>query len=313
VKQLVWVQPGFERYLLDEFKTRQVSYIQITPELFEVQKLPSDTSIFWAQAVSEEMGRYEFRSISDAQNHLKIIGKVWSYYPINSVRRGQLIADGLYTIKPKKWEPFQKLPSGPLNIFSLLNDKTILYGVRVTPSIPIGSLKFEETREPPSRAYIKLWEALTYLGERPKSSDMVLELGSSPGGWTWVLANQIGCRVLCLDRGEMNQKILSLKNVRWLKKDAFSYIERLDPLSFQWLLSDMACDPKRLFEVVKNWVTINPNSKCVCTIKLTNQISNIFELLHQFSSVPFSKVIHLNSNKHELTWMYSKKCELNSR
>lgn len=313
MNQLVWGQAGFESYLVDEFVSRHISYCQITPHLFEVQKLPSHISIFWSQAVSEELGRFEFESIGDAQRQLKRLGKVWSYYPINSIRRGQLIADGLYIIKPKRWEPFQPLPKGPLNVFSLLDDKTILYGARVTPSIPIGSLKFRETPEPPSRAYIKLWEAFTYLGEHPKSSDKVIELGSSPGGWTWVLANQIGCQVLCIDRGEMDHKIISLKNVEWIKKDAFSHLKKLDPSSFQWLFSDMACDPKRLLSVVKNWVTENPNSKCVCTIKLTNQIPNVFELLNQFSSIPFSKVIHLNSNKHELTWLYSKKCKLDSR
>jgi integrase len=47
----------------------------------------------------------------------------------------------------------------------------------------------------PSRAYLKLWELFTLIGEHPRPGELCLDLGSSPGGWTWVL-QRLGARVV---------------------------------------------------------------------------------------------------------------------
>jgi 23S rRNA (cytidine2498-2'-O)-methyltransferase len=174
----------------------------------------------------------------------------------------------------------------------------------VLPNIPIGSLSFKETPHPPSRAYLKLWEAFTKIGQWPNVKSSVLELGSSPGGWTWVLAKQIGCQVTCLDKGDMDPRIVGLKNVTWHQQDAFTFLSKNLSEPFDWLLSDMACDPHKLLPLVQDWVTKKPFSRCICTIKLTNKIDNTNSLIQQFKDIPNSWVTHLNVNKHELTWIY---------
>ena len=60
-----------------------------------------------------------------------------------------------------------------------------------------GEYEFQEDKtSPPSRAYLKLWELFTRLGHWPRSGERVLDLGASPGGWTFVLANQLGANVV---------------------------------------------------------------------------------------------------------------------
>ena len=58
----------------------------------------------------------------------------------------------------------------------------------------------------PSRAYLKLWEAFTVLGIRPAPGDFCIDLGASPGGWTWVLQS-LGARVLSIDKGSVEQDV----------------------------------------------------------------------------------------------------------
>lgn len=301
---LVWASKGFESHLQDELKSLQFAYKNIELGLFEVT-LNTDTipKLCWAIAYAPSPQYIEFKSISEAQKHLKGLGKVWSYYPVRSIRRGHLISEGVQALKPKLWHPFIKLPTGKLGCFSLLSDSVLMTVTELHPSIPPGSLAFHETSEPPSKAYLKLWEALTILNDKPTPSDSVLELGSSPGGWTWVLAQQIGCHVTCLDRGEMDKKIISLPNVKWHKQDAFSFLQTAQANFYQWLFSDMACDPSRLLTALQDWTQRNPHCKCICTIKLTDKIKNSLALIREFEALPQSYVVHLNSNKHELTWV----------
>ena len=46
----------------------------------------------------------------------------------------------------------------------------------------------EDKEGPPNRAYLKLWEALVRLRRWPGPGERCLDLGASPGGWTYVLA-----------------------------------------------------------------------------------------------------------------------------
>ena len=61
---------------------------------------------------------------------------------------------------------------------------------------------------PPNRAYLKLWEALTLAanmpdGRMPRPGELCLDLGSSPGGWSWVL-QKLGARVISVDKAPLD-------------------------------------------------------------------------------------------------------------
>src|SRR5690242_10235117 len=77
-------------------------------------------------------------------------------------------------------------PAAPLGSWTLLDTGTMLAAPHCTSAVPNGEVRFVEDRTgPPSRAYLKLWEALTVIERRPRSGEVCLDLGSSPGGWSW--------------------------------------------------------------------------------------------------------------------------------
>ena len=65
----------------------------------------------------------------------------------------------------------------------MLDPETMLAAAQCTSPFPNGEIGFVEDRiGPPSRAYLKLWEALTLIGSRPGPGERRVDLGSSPGG-----------------------------------------------------------------------------------------------------------------------------------
>ncbi len=65
---------------------------------------------------------------------------------------------------------------------------------------------------PPSRAYLKLWEALVRFGRWPAPGDRCLDLGASPGGWTWVLA-KLGANVTAVDKAPLAPAVAAMPGV----------------------------------------------------------------------------------------------------
>jgi len=261
-------------------------------------------SLIWAQWIGPKAVVTSFTSISQAAKILKAQGKLWVNLSKMSTGKAKLISELLLSPKKKALKPFAPLPEGPLGVWLLLSNETLVYSSAISPSLaPPEQFKFEETKIPPSRAYLKLWELLTrFPNLTPKPNDRVLELGSAPGGWTWVLGYQLKTQLTCVDRGEMDLEILKLSKAEWIKKDAFSWIENQvgSTLPYDWVFSDMACEPQKLLELVKKIISNNPKCKLICTIKLNDRVN--LEILDQFKAILHSNLIHLECNKHELTW-----------
>ena len=70
----------------------------------------------------------------------------------------------------------------------------------------------------------------------------------------------------------------------------------------QWLFSDIICEPPRLLELVENWRSHHPQLKMVCTIKYKGKTD--FQTTEKFRKIPCSRILHLNCNKHEVTWLF---------
>src|SRR5207302_3776811 len=128
---------------------------------------------------------------------------------------------------------------------TLLDPGTMLAASRCTNPFPNGEVHFVEDRSgPPSRAYLKLWEALSLIGRRPGPGETCLDLGSSPGGWSWAL-QQIGARVISVDKAPLAPEILCLPGIEHRRESAFALDPRMvGPVD--WLFSDIACYPARL-------------------------------------------------------------------
>jgi len=254
----------------------------------------------WAQNVWYDLREISFRSIGEAAGKLRSLQGLWAYYPHESVRRGALIQERLPYFEPKPLSFPSQLPTAPLGSWTLLNDETLLCAPRCSSPFAHGEIHFAETREPPSRAYLKLWEWFTRSGVFPKPNARCLEIGASPGGWTWVL-KRLGGQVTAVDRSPLAPL---LKDVPFMKRDAFSIRPEEFP-DVEWIFSDVVCTPKKLLEWVRPW--LDRDVRFVCTLKF--QGMEDMSIVKEFARI--GHVQRLFHNKHELTWHRLEKISTN--
>ncbi len=237
---------------------------------------------------------FKFKSISEAAKHLRSIQRNWWLHSTSHHRRAKLIAEQLPVLKPKRLDFLAPIPKSPLGSWTLLDSETMLYSTDCSSPFPDGEIEFNEDKEnPPSRAYLKLWELFTITGVYPRSGSRVVDLGSSPGGWTWVL-DALECQVISVDKAPLSPQLKLSNRVEYRAESAFA----MEPFAVDWLFSDVICYPDRLLKLVQSWESVAANM--VCTIKFQGQTD--FKIVSEFLKVPGSGVIHLYNNKHELTW-----------
>jgi 23S rRNA (cytidine2498-2'-O)-methyltransferase len=255
--------------------------------------------VAWAANVWHDPMRLEIASIGDAANKLRAIQRNWALHSFAHHRRAALIAERLPKVSAKPLEFGKPQPTAPLGSWTLIDQNTLLASPRCASAFPNGEVNFVEDRTAPSRAYLKLWEVFTLLGERPGAGDVCLDLGASPGGWTWVL-QRLGARVISVDKAPLDASVSRLPNVEERRESAFG----LDPRSLgrvDWLFSDVICYPTRLLALAKKWIDTGDVRRFVCTIKF--QGATDFATLREFAAIPGARLLHLHHNKHELTWV----------
>jgi 23S rRNA (cytidine2498-2'-O)-methyltransferase len=283
--------PDLEESLRKELKGITAQYGRLFLAEGPVQK------VHWAQNIWQDPQIYQFKSLSDAAKKLRSLQKLWSFYPYGQIRKGALITSQLPFFSPKPLPFLSEVPSQPLGSWTLLDENTLLASPTCSSPFAQGEIQFEETKLPPSRAYLKLWELFTLLKIWPKPNQVCLEIGASPGSWTWVL-NQLQAKIFAVDRAPLDPAIARLPNVSFLKKDAFT----LNPSDFpklDWLFSDAICYPEKLLVWLEKWLDQDINF--VCTLKF--QGNSGYEIIQEFEKIPNSRIFHLSHNKHELTWV----------
>ncbi len=256
--------------------------------------------VAWVANVWRAPQRLVVTSIADAARQLRNIQRNWALYAHGYYRRATLIQERLPTVSARPLVFGTPPPKAPLGSWTLLDQGTVLAAPHCSSPFPNGEVDFVEDRfAPPSRAYLKLWELFTVLGERPQPGDVCLDLGSSPGGWTWVL-QQLGARVISVDTAPLDPRIVGLPRVEVLRQSAFA----VDPDTLEginWLFSDVVCYPARLLALVERWLASGHCRRFVCTIKFQGPTDH--ETAARFAAIPGSRLVHLHANKHELTWI----------
>lgn len=251
----------------------------------------------WAQNIWLDAQTHKFASVSEAAKFLRGIQRNWWLHSTAHHRRASLIQDKLPFFRPKPIAFPAQLPAAPLGSWTLMDEGTLLYAARCASPFADGEVKFIENKvDPPSRAYLKLWEFFTLVGKRPLPGERVLDLGSSPGGWTWVL-DQLGANTVSVDRAGLAPHLKLSNRVEFRTANAFT-LEPSDIGRVDWLFSDVICYPEKLLELVHKWKDIADNM--VCTIKFQGPTRH--DLVEEFLKIPNSAVRHLYHNKHELTW-----------
>jgi len=253
----------------------------------------------WAANVWHDCVELPVTSIGAAAKALRDVQRNWAMYAPLHHRRAALIQERLPHVSAKPIVFPAAAPSAPLGSWTLLAPDRLLMAAQCSSPFPNGEVAFVEDRSgPPNRAYLKLWEALVRLGRWPQPGERCLDLGASPGGWTWVLA-RLGATVLAVDKAPLDPTVAAMPGVDWRGESAFA----LEPESVgavDWLFSDIVCYPERLLRLVERWRGSGLVKNFVCTIKFQGETDH--DTAAAFAALPGARVEHLHHNKHELTF-----------
>jgi 23S rRNA (cytidine2498-2'-O)-methyltransferase len=256
----------------------------------------------WAANVWHDCLEWPVASIGTAAKGLRDIQRNWAMYAPTHHRRAALIQDRLPHVSAKPVVFPAAAPTAPLGSWTLLAPDRLLLAAQCSAPFPNGEVQLVEDKTgPPNRAYLKLWEALVRLRRWPQPGERCLDLGASPGGWTWVLA-QLGANVVAIDKAPLDPRIAAMPGVDWRGESAFA----LEPSSVgpvDWLFSDIVCYPARLLRLVERWTASGLVKNLVCTIKFQGETDH--ETAEAFAAIPGAQVLHLHYNKHELTFLLS--------
>jgi 23S rRNA (cytidine2498-2'-O)-methyltransferase len=229
--------PGFEFHLEKELsgaaEVRELLYIS--------GEAPQQA--FWTANIWEKPFLLRFSSINEAANALRGIQRNWAPVLNAHFRRGELIQSKLPHLSPKPRVFPWLLPQTPMGAWTLLDEHTILASAECTSPFPAGNPNLAEDKiNPPSRAYLKLQEALTLARTWPQEGAHCLDAGACPGGWTWVLT-QLGAQVEAIDRSPLDERLMANPLVNFTKHDAFTLPpEHFGPMD--WVFSDVNLLPR---------------------------------------------------------------------
>ncbi|GJM22817.1 MAG: methyltransferase [Planctomycetota bacterium] len=257
-------------------------------------------ALAWPAEIFADAEAVSIASIGDAARQLRARQRNWVHLSLEHHRRGELIAEKLPHFRAKAFRFGDSVPDAPLGHFGLLDANTLLVLPRGRSGVARGEFLFEENHDgPPSRAYLKLWEAFTRIGLRPAPGETCVDLGGSPGGWSWVLL-QLGARVIAVDKAPLDDALCAHERLTVLQQSAFAPLptecERAD-----WLLSDVICYPERLLRLIEERLARPDPPSIVATIKFQGEAQP--EIAERFAAIPGARVVHLSHNKHELTFV----------
>ncbi len=238
-------------------------------------------------------------SVKAAANALRAVQRNWAGYEAAHHRRSALIAARLPPVSARKLIFPAAAPTAHLGAWTLLAPDRLLASATKSSPFPNGECRFVEDRaNPPSRAYLKLWEALSLLGVWPRPGERCLDLGAAPGGWTWAVAS-LGAEVVAVDKAPLAANVAAMPGVTWRQGSAFAE----EPAPVDWLFSDVIAYPARLLALVERWIAAGAARRIVCSVKFQGETDH--EAAAAFAAIAGGQLRHLFHNKHELTFCWA--------
>ena len=290
--------PSYQAELEYELAHRQLTFLRLAEGLYHCSN--TDTVLVWPVCEWFDLEELSFESIGHAAKLLRERGPYWDHFPIEHARRSQLIQDKLLKVKNKAFTFPSEKAFKARGVFCLTDNKTMIVAKSCSRPFINGKFPFEQDRHnPPARAYLKIWEALSLLQTWPHAGDKVIELGAAPGAWTWAFA-QLGADIHSYDRAPLDPRIEQLPQVHHIQGDAFALdytSERCD-----WLCSDLICYPDRLIELIHDCLNNKACDKLIITIKFQGKTD--FAAVDQLLQIPNSWLTHLFNNKNEICFIH---------
>jgi 23S rRNA (cytidine2498-2'-O)-methyltransferase len=135
---------------------------------------------------------------------------------------------------------------------------------------PMGIPRLKFPRRAPSRSTLKLEEAWHHFIPREEwdkrlAPDMTsVDLGASPGGWTWQLVNR-EMRVMAIDNGPMDVDLMDSGLVEHYRADGFSFRPRQ---TVDWMVCDIVEKPARNAALLETWIGEGLCREAIVNLKL---------------------------------------------
>ncbi|MCC6953423.1 MAG: hypothetical protein IT290_04840 [Deltaproteobacteria bacterium] len=163
-----------------------------------------------------------------------------------------------------------------------------------------GRAEVENDPRPPARAYQKLLEAEAQLGVAIGSGDRCVDLGCTPGSWSYIALTR-EATVVGVDRAEPDQEVTLHEQFTFQRGDGFAYTPSAP---VHWLLCDIVAPPQQTLELLQRWLRERWCEKFIVTFKFKGDpdiriLTRLKELLRQQCGHAF--VRHLTHNKNEVT------------
>ncbi len=173
---------------------------------------------------------------------------------------------------------------------------------------PGGRPRIELPDAAPSRAYLKLEEAIRWSSVPLRENDVAVEIGSAPGGASYALLNR-GIQVIGIDPADMSPTVMAMKGFRHLALPVERVRRDHLPSSVQWLLLDMNVVPEvsldfagRLAESMRETLLGAMLTVKLNQWKLAERIPDYLDRVRSFGMVRV-RATQLPSNRQEI-FMY---------
>ncbi len=282
-------------------KELEIKGLKITLEKDRLFLVEGDhPQMIWAQMTAFDLRAIPITSIKDGAKKLKALGRNWGLFTVEHHRRAQLIQEELPKINQKPIPFRHPLPSLPMGFWTLWEPDLMMVASSTSSPFALGEMDFQEDKiMPPSRAYLKLWEFFTVYAPEEISGGTSLDVGSCPGGWTWVLRTLNFDKTISVDKAPIETRIMDLGQIDFRQESAFG-LDPHDLGEIDWFCSDIICYPERLLNLVNRFRAAGTVKNFVCTIKYQKETD--WEQTLKFLEIPNSRIVHLHHNKHEVTW-----------
>jgi 23S rRNA (cytidine2498-2'-O)-methyltransferase len=206
--------------------------------------------------------------------------------------------------EPGRFEPnesvVQLLLTSPEHGFLSVAPSPLAFQSRyVLSCFPGGRVALANDKRPPSRAFAKLVEAEARMGRRIVARERCVDLGASPGSWTYVAARR-GARVVAVDRAELRDDLMRDPMVTFERGDAFRF-EPAEPVD--WLICDVIAAAERSAGLLLRWLERGWCRHFVVTLKLDSETSQaaLARLLPELERLSEEHwVLRLSANKREV-------------
>ena len=171
---------------------------------------------------------------------------------------------------------------------------------------PGGRPKIVTPSDAPSRAYLKLEEAIRWSGAALQAGEIAVEVGSAPGGASFALLAR-GLKVVGIDPAEMSPVVLSSSKFMHLRKPVAEVTREELPESVHWLLLDMNVLPAVSLYAVDRLVQMFPHSLqgLLLTVKLNqwkiaDEIPGMLEHIRSMGQIIRVRATQLPNNRQEI-------------